>query len=139
MDGEGQGSHRATETPAEFITLLTKLDQETPVEVKRIFLRLDNASIHQGKQVQAWFATHPRFICHFLPVHCSWMNQIEQWFSSLQRKRLRINDFSDLDHLAQRIMGFALECASTPVQRVEQVRSQGYGESRYSNTLVAAA
>jgi transposase len=53
---------------AEFITLLTKLDQETPAGVKRIFLVLDNASIHKGKQVQAWFATHPRFICHFLEV-----------------------------------------------------------------------
>jgi transposase len=59
--------------------------------------------MHKGKQVRDWLATHPRFVCHFVPVHCSWMNQVEQWFSILQRKRLRISDFSSLDHLAQRV------------------------------------
>ncbi len=33
----------------------------------------------------------------------------EQWFSILQRKRLRISDFSDLDHLADRLMSFVSE------------------------------
>ncbi len=37
------------------------------------------------------------------------MNQVEQWFSVLQRKRLRISDFPDLDHLAERLMAFVLE------------------------------
>jgi len=94
---------------AEFITLLAKIDQETPAGVKRIFLVLDNASIHKGKRVRAWLAAHPRFVCHFLPTHCSWMNQIEQWFSIVQRKRLHISDFSDRDHLAERLMAFVSE------------------------------
>jgi hypothetical protein len=37
------------------------------------------------------------------------MNQVEQWFSILQRKRLRISDFSDLDHLAERLMACVAE------------------------------
>jgi len=37
------------------------------------------------------------------------MNQVEQWFSILQRKRLRILDFSDLDRLAERLMTFVAE------------------------------
>src|SRR5947209_13897987 len=65
--------------------------------------------MHKGKLVQAWLATHPRFVCHFVPVHCSWMNQVEQWFSILQRKRLRISDFSGLDHLAERLHAFVAE------------------------------
>ncbi len=44
-----------------------------------------------------------------LPVHCSWMNQVEQWFSILQRKRLRISDFTDLDHLAEQLMAYVSE------------------------------
>jgi hypothetical protein len=36
---------------------------------------------------------------HFTPVHCSWMNQVEQWFSILQRKRLRAPNFADLADL----------------------------------------
>ena len=54
-------------------------------------LVLDNLSVHKGKKVQAWLVKHPRFVFHHLPVHCSWMNQVEQWFSILQRKRLKIS------------------------------------------------
>jgi transposase len=31
--------------------------------------------------VRKWVAKHSRFVFHFTPVHCSWMNQVEQWFS----------------------------------------------------------
>jgi hypothetical protein len=34
------------------------------------------------------------------------MNQVEQWFSILQRKRLSFSDFADLTHLADRLMAF---------------------------------
>jgi len=37
------------------------------------------------------------------------MNQVEQWFSIVQRKRLRISDFSDLDQLAERLKAFVAE------------------------------
>ncbi len=93
----------------EFIALLTQLDKELPTSVRQIHLVLDNSSIHHGKQAQQWLALHSRFVCHFLPTHCSWMNQIEQWFSILQRKRLHISDFSDLPHLAERLMAFITE------------------------------
>ena len=93
----------------EFIALLTLLDEQLPASVRRVFLVLDNSSVHHGRQAQHWLALHPRFVCHFLPVHCSWMNQIEQWFSILQRKRLHISDFSDLAHLADRLMAFVTE------------------------------
>ena len=88
----------------EFIALLKLLDREIPSSVTHICLVLDNASIHKGKRVQTWLATHSRFTCYFLPTHCSWMNQVEQWFSILQRKRLRISDFASLDRLAERLM-----------------------------------
>ncbi len=93
----------------EFIGLLAQLDREIPSSMRRIFLVLDNLSVHKGKQVQTWLQSHPRFVCFFVPVHCSWMNQVEQWFSILQRKRLRISDFSDLDHLAERLLAFVVE------------------------------
>jgi hypothetical protein len=37
------------------------------------------------------------------------MNQVEQWFSILQRKRLQISDFSTLEHLTDRLMAFISE------------------------------
>ena len=68
-----------------------------------------NLRMHTGKQVQAWLEQHPRFKFHHPPVHCSWMNQVEQWFSILQRKRLAIADFADKTHLAERLHAFVRE------------------------------
>jgi transposase len=65
--------------------------------------------MHKGKKVQAWLAQHPRFVFHFPPVHCDWMNQVEQWFSILQRKRLKIANFEDKQALAERLQAFIRE------------------------------
>jgi len=46
---------------------------------------------------------------HFTPVHCSWLNQIEQWFSSLQRKRLRIVDCASPAELQAKLELFMAE------------------------------
>ena len=42
-----------------------------------------------------------------LPIHASWLNQIELYFSIVQRKALTPNDFGSLDELAERLLGFA--------------------------------
>ena len=93
----------------EFIELVELLDREIAPHITQIHLVLDNLRMHKGKQVQAWLANHPRFVFHFPPVHCSWMNQVEQWFSILQRKRLRFADFTDKKHLAQCLMAFVAQ------------------------------
>ena len=90
----------------EFLRFLAHLDQTIPATITTVHLICDNVSVHHGKQVQQWLAAHPRFVLHFLPVHCSWMNQVEQWFSILRRKRLRYADCTDLDHLADQITQF---------------------------------
>jgi len=93
----------------EFIAFLEQLDRDIPAAVTTIHLVMDNLKVHSGKEVQAWLAKHPRFVFHFTPVHCSWMNQVEQWFSILQRKRLRIVNFADKAELTQRILAFVKE------------------------------
>jgi DDE superfamily endonuclease len=93
----------------EFIAFLEQLDRDLPAAVTTVHLVLDNLRMHTGALVRAWLAAHPRFCCHFPPVHCSWMNQVEQWFSILQRKRLRVADFADLVHLAERLHAFVAE------------------------------
>ncbi len=93
----------------EFIDFLEYLDKEIPSYIKTIHLVLDNLSVHKGKKVQAWLIKHPRFVFHHPPVHCSWMNQVEQWFSILQRKRLKIADFADKKDLSERLKAFINE------------------------------
>ena len=39
-------------------------------------------------------------------MHASWLNQVEIYFSILQRKAISPNDFRDLDHLAERVLAF---------------------------------
>jgi transposase len=90
-------------------TDLEQLDQEIAADITTIHLICDNVSIHHGREVHKWFVKHPRFIVHFTPVHGSWMNQVEQWFSILQRKRLRIVDFASKEDLHAKLMQFIVE------------------------------
>lgn len=93
----------------EFIALLEQIDADLPQSVTCVYVVLDNVPMHSGKKVQEWLVAHPRFVFVHPPVHCSWMNQIEQWFSILVRKRLRIADFASKEHLAQRLLAFIQE------------------------------
>lgn len=93
----------------EYLALLAHLDQTIPATITTIHLIADNVSVHHGKAVRAWLAAHPRFVAHFTPVHCSWMNQVEQWVGILQRKRLRHPNFPDLAALTAAILQFIQE------------------------------
>ena len=90
----------------EFINFLEYLDREIDPSITVIHIVCDNARAHKGKKVQAWLAKNQRFVLHFTPVHCSWMNQVEQWFSILRRKRLGMVNFADKADLEQRLLTF---------------------------------
>lgn len=93
----------------EYLALLEHLDRSLPAAITTIHLLADNVSVHHGKLVQQWLAAHPRFVAHFTPVHCSWMNPVEQWFSILRRKRRRSPNFPDLAALQRAILQFIAE------------------------------
>ena len=107
--GQVIGILRRRKRQIEFIELLEEIDRQQPATVTLIHLVCDNLSVHHGKKVRAWLKEHPRFQMHFTPKHCSWMNQIEQWFSILQRKRLKVPNFRDLEDLESKIEGFIKE------------------------------
>jgi hypothetical protein len=107
--GHVLGLLRRRKRQVEFIELLEAIDRETPAQIALVHIVCDNLSVHNGKLARAWLATHPRFRMHFTPVHCSWMNQVEQWFSILQRRRLRAPNFADLVDLETKILEFIAE------------------------------
>ena len=107
--GQVYGQCYTRKRQPEFIALLEHLDRQIAEHIQTIHLVCDNVSTHHGKEVTRWFANHPRFVVHFTPVHCSWMNQVEQWFSILQRKRLRIVDFTSKDDLRENLEQFICE------------------------------
>ena len=107
--GEVIGVCRPRKRQQDFLVLLDEIDRLTPSPITLIHIVCDNLRMHTGKEVQAWLQRHPRFRFHFTPVHCSWMNQIEQWFSILQRKRLSAPNFRNLDDLAEKLHSFIAE------------------------------
>jgi hypothetical protein len=80
---------------------------EPYASARRVFWIVDNGSSHAGKisiqrMQDAW--ANARLI--HLPIHASWLNQAELFFSIVQRKALTPNDFGSLDELAARLLAF---------------------------------
>lgn len=71
--------------------------QEPYRRAPRVFWIVDNGSSHRGAaSVARLQRRHPNLILVHLPTHASWLNQIEIYFSIIQRKVLTPNDFADL-------------------------------------------
>lgn len=79
-------------------------------EARRVFWIVDNCSAHRGaravKRLQTLYPRHPRLVLVHAPIHASWLNQVEIYFSIVQRKVLTPNDFPDLHALAERLLEF---------------------------------
>jgi hypothetical protein len=83
------------------------MSQEPYCSARRVFWIVDNGSAHRGERcVQRLRKAYPRLVVVHLPVHASWLNQIEIYFSIVQRKALTPNDFECLEQLAERLAGF---------------------------------
>jgi transposase len=83
---------------------------------------------HHGKEVKNCLKNNPRFKFHFTPVHCSWINQVEQWFSIFQRKRFKFADFPSKQAMNQSIMEYLNGGIPMPsLQLVNKVGSKSYG------------
>ena len=54
-----------------------------------VHIVLDNGSSHVAKNTRAWLAAHPRWHVHWTPVHASWLNQVELFFSAMTRAVIR--------------------------------------------------
>jgi hypothetical protein len=76
-------------------------------EARRVFWIVDNGSAHRGsKAVQRLQTRYPRLVLVHAPIHASWLNQVEIYFSIVQRKVLNPNDFANLESLAERLLEF---------------------------------
>ncbi len=69
---------------------------------------MTNLSAHDTPDVNEWLDEHPRWTRHFTPKHASWLNQIECWFSILQRRVITRGSFTSTDQLAERINAYVL-------------------------------
>jgi transposase len=104
--GEVVGQCIESNNSETFIAFVTKLMEHYPAE-KKLYLVLDNGSSHKSKATAAFLERHKdRVQAVYLPVHASWLNQVEIWFSVLSRKCLKTARFSSQDKLRTHIEKF---------------------------------
>jgi hypothetical protein len=76
-------------------------------DARRVFWIVDNGSSHRGRaSVERLQAAYSKIVPVHGPVHASWFNQIEIYFSIVQRKVLTPNDFSSLEEVQDRLLRF---------------------------------
>lgn len=83
------------------------MEQEPYRSAPRVFWIVDNGSSHRGaaavNRLQSAYAN--LHLVH-LPIHASWLNQVEIYFSVIQRKVLTPNDFTSLQEVEDRLLAF---------------------------------
>jgi transposase len=102
----GRCEHKTGIAP--FDRLVAQVMHEEPYRsARRVFLITDNGSSHRGRRAANRLrAKWPNIILVHTPLHASWLNQIEVYFSIVQRKVLNPNDFSNPAALKSNLMRF---------------------------------
>ena len=102
------GRCESTTGIAPFHRLVDQVMRQPPYkEARTVFWIMDNGSSHRGERsVERLTRAYPRLVPIHGPVHASWLNQIEIYFSIVQRKALTPNDFSCLEAVAERLWNF---------------------------------
>jgi len=97
----------------EFIRFLNAIEREVPVG-KVVHVILDNYGTHKHPKVRAWLDRHPRFVFHFTPTSCSWLNAVETFFAKLTKRRLKHGAFHSIVDLQTAINRFIEEANNEP-------------------------
>jgi len=91
------------------------MGQEPYRSAERVFWIVDNGSSHRGAaSVRRLTALYPNLILVHLPLHASWLNQIEIYFSIIQRKVLTPNDFASGAAVEHRLSAFEQRSNAAP-------------------------
>lgn len=88
-----------------FVAFLSDLVDQTPAGLE-LHCIVDNLSAHTTAAVEAFLDEHTHVFLHHTPTHASWLNQIELFFSILQRRLLRYGEFDSVEDLADRVIDF---------------------------------
>jgi transposase len=106
--GKVFGSAPGTTGIVPFMTLAARvMARPEYANAPRVFVIVDNGSDHRGQAaVRRLAAAWPNAIMIHTPVHASWLNQIEIFFSVIQKKVVTPNDFSSLQQLSRTLLAF---------------------------------
>jgi transposase len=105
LDGSLIGRCMQRHRHQEFIRFLNAVERAVPAG-RVIHVVLDNYAAHKHAKVRHWLTRHPRWIFHFTPTSCSWLNAVETVFAKLVKRRLKRGVFPSLVALQAAINQF---------------------------------
>jgi transposase len=105
LDGTVLGQCMQRHRHQEFIRFLNGVERAVPAG-KVIHVILDNYGAHKQAKVRQWLVRHPRWVFHFTPTSCSWLNAVETFFAKLTKRRLQRGVFHSLVALQTAINRF---------------------------------
>jgi transposase len=103
--GEVLAKTTARHTSEEFVQFLAQIVESQPAKAQ-IHVIADNLSAHKTKKVFAFLAAHPAVRIHYTPTYSSWLNQVEIWFSKIQRDVIKRGVFTSVKDLARKLMRY---------------------------------
>jgi transposase len=113
LDGTVIGQNMQRHRHQEFIRFLNAINAEVPAD-KAVHVILDNYAAHKHPKVRAWLDRHERFVFHFTPTSCSWLNAVEGFSAKLTRRRLKRGVFRSIVELQAAINRFITETNASP-------------------------
>jgi transposase len=111
--GEVMGKTAERHTSEEFVIFLTHVVGQQP-EGRDIHIIADNLSAHKTERVQEFLRSHPTVKMHFTPTYSSWLNQVELWFSKIERDVIARGVFTSTSDLTRKIMRYIGQCNKNP-------------------------
>jgi transposase len=105
LDGTVIGQCMQRHRHQEFIRFLGAVERTVPPG-KMIHVILDNYAAHKHAKVRRWLTRHPRWIFHFTPTSCSWLNAVESLFAKLAKRQLKRGVFPSVIALQETIHRF---------------------------------
>jgi transposase len=103
--GEVLAKTSARHTSAEFVDFLSQIVASQPPQ-RQIHIVADYLSAHKTKRVAEFLAANPMVRIHYTPTYSSWLNQVEIWFSKIQRHVICRGVFTSVNDLARKLMRY---------------------------------
>src|SRR6267142_2810796 len=103
--GDVMAKTTARHTSAEFVDFLGQIVASQP-EGREIHIVADNLSAHKTKNVFEFLQAHPTVRIHYTPTYSSWLNQVEIWFSKIQRDVISRGIFSSTTDLSRKLIRY---------------------------------
>ena len=111
--GEVVGRAASRHTSDEFVSFLDSVVNSQPA-MREIHIIVDNLSAHKTQKVRTFLVAHDNVHLHYTPTYSSWLNQVELWFSKIERDVIARGIFTSVTDLRKKLMRYIKQYNKTP-------------------------